>query len=46
VSNSAAVSITLLDRSISYGSLVVIGFIIFVVTHVHVPKAQRIAVQG
>jgi uncharacterized membrane protein YbhN (UPF0104 family) len=46
VTNSAAVSITLLDRSISYGSLVVIGFIIFVVTHVHVPKPQRVAVQG
>ena len=46
VTNSAAVSITLLDRGISYGSLVVIGFIIFVVTHVHVPKAHRIATQG
>ena len=46
VTNSAAVSITLLDRSISYGSLVVIGFIIFVVTHVHAPKTQRVAVQG
>jgi len=46
VPNSAAVSITLLDRSISYGSLVLIGFIIFVVTHVHVPKAQRVAAQG
>lgn len=46
VTNSAAVSITLLDRSISYGSLVIIGFVIFVVTHVQVPKAQRIATQG
>jgi hypothetical protein len=24
----------------------VIGFMIFVVTHVHVPKPQRVAVQG
>jgi uncharacterized protein (TIRG00374 family) len=46
VANSAAVSITLLDRSISYGSLVVIGFVIFVLTHVHVPRAHRVAPQG
>jgi uncharacterized protein (TIRG00374 family) len=46
VTNSAAVSITLLDRSISYASLIVIGFVIFVFTHVHVPKARRIATQG
>jgi len=43
---STAVSITLLDRSISYASLIVIGFVIFVFTHVHVPKARRIATQG
>ncbi len=46
VTNSAAASITLLDRSISYGSLIVIGFVIFVLTHVHVPKARRVATQG
>jgi uncharacterized protein (TIRG00374 family) len=46
VTNSSAVSITLLDRSISYASLVVVGFVIFVLTHIHVPKAQRIATQG
>jgi glycosyltransferase 2 family protein len=46
VTNSAAVSITLLDRSISYASLIVFGFVIFVFTHVHVPKARRIATQG
>jgi glycosyltransferase 2 family protein len=46
VTNSAAASITLLDRSISYGSLVIVGFVIFVVTHVHVPRAHRVATQG
>ena len=46
VTNSAAVSITLLDRSISYGSLIVIGFVIFIVTHVHAPRAHRVAPQG
>jgi hypothetical protein len=46
VTNSAAVSITLLDRSISYGSLVVVGFVIFVLTHVHASKAHRVATQG
>lgn len=34
VSQNAALSIALLDRSISYGSLVVIGFIVFVFIHV------------
>jgi hypothetical protein len=46
VANSAAVSITLLDRSISYASLIVVGFVIFVLTHVHVPKAHRVVTQG
>ena len=46
VSNSAAVSITLLDRSISYASLIVVGFVIFVLTHVRVPKAHRVVPQG
>ena len=34
VAQNAAVSIALLDRSISYGSVVVIGFIVFVLIHV------------
>lgn len=34
INDTAAVSITLLDRSISYGSLVVFGFITFAVTHI------------
>lgn len=38
IGQSAALSIALLDRSISYGSVVVIGFIVFAVTHVRVPK--------
>jgi uncharacterized protein (TIRG00374 family) len=46
VTNSSAVSITLLDRSISYGSLIVVGFVIFILTHVRVPKAHRVATQG
>src|SRR4029077_12045755 len=46
IPNSAAVSITLLDRSISYGSLIVVGFVIFVLTHVHVPKARHVVTQG
>lgn len=33
VGQNAAVSIALLDRSISYGSVVVIGFIVFVLIH-------------
>ncbi len=38
VDHSAALSIALLDRSISYGSVVVIGAVVFAVTHVRVPK--------
>ncbi len=33
IGQQAAISITLLDRSISYGSLVIIGFIVFALTH-------------
>jgi len=36
-----AVSIALLDRSISYGSLVLLGFAVFSVTHIHMPHHQR-----
>jgi uncharacterized protein (TIRG00374 family) len=35
-----AVSIALLDRSISYGSVVVIGFVVFMFTHLHVRRAE------
>lgn len=45
VGQNAAVSIALLDRSISYGSVVVIGFIVFVLIHLRgtrpVPAAAR-----
>jgi uncharacterized protein (TIRG00374 family) len=40
VGQQAAVSIALLDRSISYGSVVVFGFVIFMLTHVHFAKPQ------
>lgn len=46
VTNPVAVSITLLDRSISYASLVVFGFVVFLFTHVHAPRTQRIVTQG
>lgn len=36
----AALSIALLDRSISYGSLVVLGFAVFAFTHIHMPGHQ------
>lgn len=38
VGRNAALSIALLDRSISYGSVVAIGFVVFAVTHVRVPR--------
>lgn len=45
VAQNAAVSIALLDRSISYGSVVVIGFVVFVLIHIRgtrpVPAAAR-----
>lgn len=40
VGRQAAISIALLDRSISYGSLVVLGFIVFAITHVHAPRPE------
>lgn len=39
VGREAAVSIALLDRSISYGSVVVIGFIVFILIHVRSARA-------
>jgi glycosyltransferase 2 family protein len=40
VDQQTAISIALLDRSISYGSLVVFGFIVFMLTHVHAARPQ------
>jgi uncharacterized protein (TIRG00374 family) len=42
VPKSAGASITVLDRSISYGSVVVIGFIFFAITHVRQPRSARL----
>ena len=42
IGDTAAVSITLLDRSISYGSLVVFGFITFAVTHIRVSQSAPV----
>ena len=41
VGSTPAAAIALLDRSISYGTLVVIGCIVFTLTHLRVPHAQR-----
>ena len=41
-----AISITLLDRSISYGSLLVIGFAVFALTHSHVMSARTAQARG
>jgi uncharacterized protein (TIRG00374 family) len=38
VGRSAALSIALLDRSISYGSVVAVGALVFAVLHVRVPR--------
>ena len=46
VQQQAAVSITLLDRSISYGSLVVIGFAVFMFTHVRSARPQPVPARG
>ena len=37
LNNNDAIAVALLDRSISYGSLVILGFIVFAVTHIHTP---------
>ena len=46
VGQQAAVSIALLDRSISYGSVVVIGFVVFMFTSVHGARAEPVAARG
>jgi len=38
ITKEQALSIAILDRSISYGSLIALGFVVFLVTHVHTPK--------
>jgi glycosyltransferase 2 family protein len=38
IGRNAALSIALLDRSISYGSVVIIGAVVFAITHVRVPR--------
>jgi uncharacterized protein (TIRG00374 family) len=43
VPRSAGASITVLDRSISYGAVVVVGFVFFALTHVRQPRATRLA---
>jgi glycosyltransferase 2 family protein len=39
IGRNAALSIALLDRSISYGSVVIIGAVVFAITHVRVPRS-------
>ncbi|MFN2582896.1 MAG: YbhN family protein, partial [Candidatus Dormibacteria bacterium] len=46
VPQQQAISIALLDRSISYGSVVVVGFIVFMVTHIRSPRTQAVVAQG
>lgn len=43
VPRNAGASITVLDRSISYGSVVIIGFFFFALTHVRQARATRLA---
>jgi len=43
VPKSAGASIAVLDRSISYGAVVVIGFVFFALTHVRQPRTARLA---
>jgi len=46
VSQQVAISIALLDRSISYGSLVVFGFIVFLFTHITAPRVHTATARG
>jgi uncharacterized protein (TIRG00374 family) len=43
VPRTAGASITVLDRSISYGAVVVVGFVFFALTHVRQPRPTRLA---
>lgn len=38
IGRNAALSIALLDRSISYGSVVAVGAVVFAITHVRIPR--------
>ncbi|MDQ6856237.1 MAG: flippase-like domain-containing protein [Candidatus Dormibacteraeota bacterium] len=46
IGREAALSIALLDRSISYGSVVIVGAIVFAVLHVRVPRPEDAAATG
>jgi len=46
VSKEAAISVALLDRSISYGSVVAIGFVVFMFTHMHAPRTETVPARG
>ena len=46
VGHNAAFSIALLDRSISYGSVVVVGAVVFAITHVRVARPADGALTG
>jgi len=46
VTKEQAISIAILDRSISYGSLVVLGFVVFLVTHMHMPRPRPAHAEG
>jgi uncharacterized protein (TIRG00374 family) len=43
VPRTVGASITVLDRSISYGAVVLIGFVFFALTHVRQPRPARLA---
>jgi len=45
-SKEVALSITLLDRSISYGSLLIVGFIVFAFTHSNSTRKRAAPAQG
>jgi glycosyltransferase 2 family protein len=46
IGRNAALSIALLDRSISYGSVVAVGAVVFAVLHVRVPRPADEALTG
>jgi hypothetical protein len=46
IGRESALSIALLDRSISYGSVVIVGAVVFAVLHVRVPRPVDSAVSG
>jgi glycosyltransferase 2 family protein len=46
IGRSAALSIALLDRSISYGSVILVGALVFAIIHVRVPRAADEALSG